>query len=373
MREILLFIHRWIGLTAGIIFGIVSLTGGILVYEIEIDELFHGPRFATTPGLVDPTVVLAQVQEQYPDATFAQVDWPTSSANIYRVHFEVDGNRRFLTFDPGSGNEIRARAPNRVLFFNRRVHSSLMIGPIGNRLVQYTSMAAILAIVLGIYLWWPGIRRFWKGFQIRLRRDFYILNFDFHQVLGILSLPLLLALTVTGVLLPHPQMVNRFADRLHGPPPADPLGQVTSTLPADSAMPRASLATITASALRATGGEVSAVLYPRQPQGPFIAVILGAGGGSRRDATRVALDAWSGNVLGTHQVDTPIRFDFDFNERLHLARLGGEVMRLLTAIVCFIGFILLPTGVVVWWIKRSRKATAAERRENRGTLSAQPE
>jgi len=368
MREVLLFIHRWIGLTAGLIFAMVSLTGGILVYEIELDELFRGPRFATTPGRVDASVVTAAVEADHAGAVIAQVDWPSAAQNIYRVHFDVEGRRQFLTFDPGTGREIRARSPGRILSLNRRVHTSLLVGPIGSKLVVYTSMAAILAMALGLFLWWPGLRRFWRGFQIRLRRDFYILNFDLHQVLGILSLPLLLALTITGVLLPHPRGVNRFADRLHGPPPADPLRQAISTPPPDSARPRAALVAVTTNALAATGGgELSALIYPRTPQHVFVAVVLGPDGASRADTARVALDAWSGEVLAVHHVDSPFRLDFNFAEKLHFGRAGGPVLRFLTMVVCFVGFVMLLTGVAVWWIKRTRKAGATDRRESRPT------
>ena len=39
MREKLMFVHRWLGLTAGVIFAIASATGAVLIYQADLDRL----------------------------------------------------------------------------------------------------------------------------------------------------------------------------------------------------------------------------------------------------------------------------------------------------------------------------------------------
>ena len=47
-------------------------------------------------------------------------------------------------------------------------------------------------------IWWPGLRRWRRGFQIRRRKGTYKLNYDLHNVVGIAVLPLLLMWAITG-------------------------------------------------------------------------------------------------------------------------------------------------------------------------------
>jgi len=57
-----------------------------------------------------------------------------------------------------------------------RVHTSLLAGRHGHWLVTATSAAAVLSLLTGLYLWWPGIRKFFRGFAVRAKRGAYILT-----------------------------------------------------------------------------------------------------------------------------------------------------------------------------------------------------
>jgi uncharacterized iron-regulated membrane protein len=142
-------------------------------------------------------------------------------------------------------------------------------------------------------------------------------------------------------------------------------------VPADSLAARPSLTVLSEIALRASnGGAVAAVIFPTQPDGIVRGVIRTPGEGSR-DTVHVAIDRYSGAVLDVRAADQPLRLDFDLAENVHLARVGGPAVRALSMLSCLAGAVLLPTGVIVWWIKRSRKAGAAQRRQGREPVGAE--
>jgi uncharacterized iron-regulated membrane protein len=246
-----------------------------------------------------------------------------------------------------------------VLLGIRRLHVDLFMGRFGLRLVTWTSAAALVALVLGVILWWPGIRKFWTGFRIRLTRGSYILNFDLHQALGIVALPLLIFGSVTGVLLAYGGVVDRIEQAVHGPPPPDDWAKLRSSVPADEAPETSSVATLAAMAsAQAPGATLRLLTIPGAAEAPVEAELAAPEGAT----VRVALDRYTAEVLETRQESPHFRFDRHTNEQLHIANIGGPVFSLLYMLSCAIGFILVPTGVIVWWMKRTRKTDSAERR-----------
>jgi uncharacterized iron-regulated membrane protein len=371
MRATLLFIHRWLGLTAGIVFAIASLSGAVLVYEPELERLLSGgPRFATTPGTITPREIETRLAVDHPGLRLEQLRWPIGNT-VYVVELDEGGRNRRIFLDPGTGNTIRARAPHIIITGFRRLHTSLLVGPIGNRLVIYTSVIALLSLALGVILWWPGIRKFFGGFRIRTRRGFYLFNFDTHNVMGVLAFPLLFVMTATGVFMRYHGAVDRIDRALGGrAPDAPPI--LHSTVPAARSDATAlSLERVVGVAVEsAGGGDVTFIDFGENPTDVIEVRVRHSIGG---DSTAVALDRYTGNVLGSWPLVERGRFTEDMNSRLHMGRYPSQVLRLLWALSCVIGGLLLPTGAVMWWMKRRRLVDSAERRTERARSASADE
>ena len=63
------------------------------------------------------------------------------------------------------------------------------------------------------------------------------------------------------------------------------------------------------------------------------------------------MDCYSGAVLASQQ----LVYSLETNVRVHFGLIGGPIVRALYAASCLAGFILLPTGVAMWWKKARRK------------------
>jgi uncharacterized iron-regulated membrane protein len=329
-------------------------------YQAELDTLLGGPRFETTDGQQTPAAIEQAVLAANPGAEITAVEWPSDGPNVVRVGLVDDGRARNVWVDNGSGRLVQPRQQMLVLLGIRRLHVNLFMGRFGRMIVTWTSAAALIALVLGIYLWWPGIRKFWSGFQIRLRRGFYILNFDLHQALGILAMPLLIFGSATGVFIVYGGVVDGIEQVVHGtPPPPTGWGDLRSSEPDGGPVPGVPLATVVAAAgAQAPEATLRLVTMPAAADGLVEAELAVPGGAT----VRVALDRYTGEVLETRRETPDFRYDRHTNEQLHIANIGGPVFAALYMLSCAIGFILVPTGVVVWWMKRTRKAESADRR-----------
>ncbi|GAL22684.1 uncharacterized iron-regulated membrane protein [Vibrio maritimus] len=74
-----------------------------------------------------------------------------------------------------------------------RIHGTLLIGDLGDRLIEIAASLGILLLVTGLYLWYPKDAASWSGFlKVRLTSGSRILLRDLHaNIGGVLSLVLL--------------------------------------------------------------------------------------------------------------------------------------------------------------------------------------
>ncbi|MEQ1898824.1 MAG: PepSY-associated TM helix domain-containing protein [Vicinamibacterales bacterium] len=344
MRRALLFVHRWLGLTAGVVFAITALTGAILVYSGDLDVLLDGAPYQTQSGPSEPDAISSAVQRSLPGSRLVRVVWPNEAGNILLVRLIDNGTHREFELDAGSGALRRPSPRHPLLRAIRRLHTSLLAGRLGSYLVWYATLASLGSLVLGVWLWWPGIRRITTGFRLRLRRNMFVVVLDAHQTLGILALPLLLTMAVTAIV--FDPVALRVAERLvNGANTVDwaRLRSASSAAAPDIGLAGAARAAQAAS----NNATLQSVTFPQNSDGIVDVRMRDAEGLA---STRLALDRRTGEILARVR----LRYDEDLNFRLHSGLVGGDVVRALYSAACLVGFSLLPTGVAVWWIRRRR-------------------
>lgn len=350
MRGLGLRLHRWLGLTAGVIFAIAAGTGAILVYADEIDVIVAGPRFQTTPGLVDPEVIERALEQEAPGRPLVRVLWPSAGVNIITARLSESGRTRDLVLDAGSGAVISPRKAHPVLAAVRRFHVSLFAGPAGSRVVWLASCATLVSLLLGAALWWPGLRRLPRAIRIRRDRGLFALGLDLHQTLGVVCLPLLLVMTLTGVLM-EPRTFQLATNLLHRSGQAEAWQAIRSAPPTDGSNAPGQTLTdaVRIAQAAAPGAALERVVFPTGPDGIIEVAVRPVSG----PAVRLALDRHNGAVLLRQE----LIYDATANTRLHFGLAGGPVVRALYVPACLVGLSLLPTGALLWWMKRSRRHT----------------
>jgi len=363
LRNSIVFVHRWLALVAGVFWAIASLTGGILVFGNQIDRALNGGRFEVSGGELPPGGLDRALAERFPHETVSSMAWLRQDGVIRLTLVGAEG-RRQVFLDAGNGEVVTNMRPRiELITAVRRLHTSLFARWPGAYLVTAASFAAVLSMISGLYLWWPGIRTFFRGFAVRFRRGAYIFNFDLHQVLGVFTVVLLFIMTGTGVIMGIPGASRHIARVVMPPDDAVP-GAVAPAIArvADGDGPAPGIEAMAAAAELAAGGRATAfALLEGEPARVQVRVQPSRPGS---EVTRVLIDPADGRILEVADFSTwnrEARFG-TYISRWHTANFPSLIARVLFSAACILGFVVAATGLVVWWLKRTRKLVSAKRR-----------
>lgn len=121
-----------------------------------------------------------------------------------------------LYVDPYDGRIIEERAPqSSVMGWLADLHIDLLSGERGHFVVGVSGVLMMLLGLTGLWLWWPGARRWWRGFTIHRRSNWKGINYDLHRVGGALVSLGLVVIALCGVALvwsaPLTNLLNRIA------------------------------------------------------------------------------------------------------------------------------------------------------------------
>lgn len=231
-RTILFWTHLLSGVIAGIIIGVMCFTGVLLAFEKELVawaerdlRTVSEPAPGTTRLPLEE--VLARVKSEQPDFRPASV---TFSARTNASLLLVQGRTNAVYVNPYSG-EIRADVARSLRgFMQTMIEWHRWLGatqdgrPIGKAITGAGNVAFLFLALSGLYLWWPAK---WSAralrsitlFNARLRgraRDW-----NWHNVIGFWSAPVLIVLTATAMPISY-QWAGNLIYRMTGtePPPA---------------------------------------------------------------------------------------------------------------------------------------------------------
>ena len=237
-RRVLFWAHLVCGAVAGLVIGLLSLTGAALVLERPVLALAAAPAAAadaSTP-LLPVDTLLAHAQAARPGATPTALTLSREDGTAWVALGRAGG----VGLDGHRGDLQRSRLPALRGVFQglTELHRWLLFSgdarPVGEGL---TGAATLLFLFLGIsgpFLWLPGrwsvgtLRRigwFRRGLRGRAR------DWNWHHVLGIWCLPVLLVLSASGVVMSY-RWANDAVYRLAGtppPPPGRPVGPKLET------------------------------------------------------------------------------------------------------------------------------------------------
>ncbi|MCP1472121.1 putative iron-regulated membrane protein [Sphingobium sp. OAS761] len=363
-------IHLWLGLTVGLLFVLLGLTGSALVFYVEIDALLH-PATQVESSAPAPDWssqawdrALATVRTQWPQDRgawrFEASDKPGAIHARYYPPRRSAGTPmaavRMLWLSPDGERVLRQdRWGAYAMTWLYDLHMELLTGETGRRFVGWSGIAMLMLLASGLAAWWP--RGSWRK-AIAFKRHAVPIRrlHDLHKLTGLGSGALLLVLTLTGVMLALPSESNWVLGRMIAPVDHVPMPQVRSEgrqpisirqalAVAHHALPQARLAWIEA---------------PGPTGGAFRIRVQVPGDPSRRfPHSYVHVDPYSGAVLAVldarrGNAATTIN---NWLHPLHDASIGGLSTRILACLAGLAPAALFLSGVLRW-----RRRIAARRR-----------
>lgn len=205
-RKSWLTVHRWLGLTVGLLFVLLGLTGSLLVFDHAIDEWLNPELLlAEQTGNRRPIAeVVTAAKQAYRRSTQQplSVSRPRVENGVWSVWFSAGtaDNPKFAVVyvNPYTAEVTGQRIWGEdFMSWVYRLHFRLLAGETGATIIGSVGIILMISIVSGAYLWWPLWKNGWRAaFAIRQGIRF---NYDLHKTTGIVSAVFLLVTSFTGV------------------------------------------------------------------------------------------------------------------------------------------------------------------------------
>ena len=215
LKKIFVKIHLWLGLASGIVLMVVALTGSILVFEKEIDELVNHDFYSVK--------VPENVERKPLDHLMQQVHLFDTSIRISNIRLLTAAPSHTVIFTCKKRNETVNVAVNpysgqviRAIYYDRRffsvvlkIHRQLLAGKTGKTITGISCICFVTLILTGLVLWWPTkykalkqrVKIKWNGSSRRF-------NWGLHAVAGFYVHLFLLCIGITGLVFGF-QWVNK--------------------------------------------------------------------------------------------------------------------------------------------------------------------
>ncbi len=210
-RKSLFWLHLIAGVIAGLVILVMSVTGFLLMYERQIVAFAERNLVPpAAPGAVrlTPEELVAKVQESGQPLP-ASITFENRENAPVRFSY---GREKAFFVDPYTGANLGEGTRLRHFFHEvTDWHRWLANREIGKPITGACNAAFLFLAITGAYLWLP---RQWKWSSIKpvlfFRRTgtSKARNFNWHNVIGIWSTPILIIVTATGMVISYPWANN---------------------------------------------------------------------------------------------------------------------------------------------------------------------
>ncbi len=360
IRRVLFQVHMWTGLTLGVLFVLLGLSGSVLVFNEEIAR-WSSPRAtaAGAPASLDRVVAAARSGTDGPVFLIL----PKETGDPVLVRF-LPSPRTFFV-DPVSARVLGSRASPLAPLIQAmdELHGNLFLGPTGRKIVGWLGIAMTLLGLSGLVLWWPSARQWTLAFIVRRRAKGLRFHRELHGAAGIWGLVVFLVVAVTGVSMVFADDIRAVAGDARSPSPMrgpdiTPAGTHPLDIQATVDLARRALPHERVRSVVVRPGAATSVAMS-EDNAPML--------------TLVYVDPYRARVVA---VRDPYRLGgadgyIAWQKPLHIAEGLGPVWRLLVFLSGFLPLLFVVTGVTMWAKKRRNRLAMNRPLEDRAAVSEQ--
>lgn len=367
-KKALLFCHRWLGFTSGLVVFIVSITGCIFCFQDEIQDALHSYRHveAQAKAYKAPSELIAIVKQKYPKASsvdFVFYYGKNRPAGLF-ANMGKDGFE-YVFLNPYTGQISHIEKPqNNFFVIVEYIHLYLLLPPaIGHWVVGISVIIFLVIMFTGIILWWPKRKSDRKrSFTIKWGARWRRVNYDLHNVLGFYATAIAVILALSGLAIAFPAVDDAIYKIANG----------GKTYPYEKTEPKSDSLHTTITAKQPVVDLAFAYAQQQSPKAemflihndPAVAGAIGVGAYAKSmhyyDRDGFEFDKYSGKLLKTYmQVNKSAGLKMnEMNYDIHVGQilgLPGKIIAFLASLICA----SLPvTGFIIWLGKRKKKGKA---------------
>lgn len=210
-RKALFQVHLWIGVVIGLYVIAICVTGSVLVFEQNL--LNDRPALAETPNHAVPDWGrLASVAEAAnPDSTLAFIDMRSANRRVVPIGLNQGGKTLVVYTDSYTSRVVKQEVLEDEHWFVEAAlafHTQLALGARGAIADGIGGALLFLMAVIGIVLWWPGVRAWKRALKINWRARWAGISFDMHRTFGFWCFVLIAMWGITGAYFIFPGTVH---------------------------------------------------------------------------------------------------------------------------------------------------------------------
>jgi uncharacterized iron-regulated membrane protein len=408
LRTIVFWLHLLAGVVAGTIILVMSVSGILLAFERQM-VAFAERQIRTlqlpaagTPRLALDTLV-ANAREAVPGSTPSGVILSADPAAAAVVNF---GREQTVFVNPYTGTVLGHGATRLRRFFHVVTDWHRWLGSDGDRreigraMTGACNAAFAVLVISGFYLWWP---RRWTRLALKavtvpsLEQRGKPRDWNWHNAIGFWSAPVLLCITLTGMVISYQWAGNLIYTLTGSEPPPTPQRPVTGPPSqtgtgrggagpdASGGVPegRASLdALFTTAARQAPHWRLINLRLPQPRAAQMTVIIEEATAMHPYPRSTLTLDAGTAMVMkwepyASSNLGRTIRL---WVRPVHTGEAGGLIGQFVAALASVGGAVLVYTGLALAWrrswhfIKRHRRTGQPSREDTvpQGSTSGDP-
>lgn len=360
------WVHKWSSLVCTVFMLLLCITGLPLIFHHEIGHLLgtevEAPAMPADTPRASLDRVIATAQALHPDRVVQFVSQPEDDNGLWFVTLtptpEPTDDFKSVAVDARTSAVLaQPKFDEGFMYVMFKLHVDLFAGLPGKLFLGFMGLLMLVAIVSGVVLYAPFMRKLDFG-TVRRARQPRLKWLDLHNLLGIVTLVWAFTVGATG-------MINTWADLIIKYWQHDQLSTLLAPYKGQPPVPpaeRGSLQAALDSALAAApGNKLSFIAFPGTAfSSPHHNTVFLRGNTAltSRLLTPVLVDARSGAV--TAKPDLPWYLTaLLVSQPLHFGDYGGLPMQILWALLDIATIIVLGSGLYLW-VKRGQPQSLAQ-------------
>jgi len=352
------WLHKWSSLVCTVFMLLLCLTGLPLIFHHEIGHLLgtevEAPQLPPDTKRANVDEVIAVAHAQHPERVVQYISNAEDDPNIWFVTLtptpDPTDDFRSVAVDARTAEILaQPRFDQGFMWVMLKLHVDLFAGLPGKLFLGFMGLLLLIAIISGVVLYAPFMRKLEFG-TVRRNRRAHIKWLDLHNLLGIVTLVWLFVVGATG-------MVNTWADLMIKYWQHDQLSALVAPYQGQPVTPveqRASLQSAMDAAMKELpDSQLSFVAFPGTAfSSPHHYAFFMHGNEplTSKLLQPVLVDAQNGQITAAPTLPWYLTALL-LSQPLHFGDYGGRGMQIIWALLDIASIIVLGSGLYLWWNK----------------------
>jgi uncharacterized iron-regulated membrane protein len=209
LRKAFLQVHLWAGVGLSLYILLMSVSGTVLIYRVELDRAFSRQPVIVAGSAIRMTgkALEEAAQRTYPDYQVNSVIEGRKPSQPAEVLLKRNGKRLRKLFNPYTGADLgnSLRTGFFVVEWIGDLHDNLLYQPVGRFINGIGGLIVTLLCLTGAVIWWPGIDSWRRSLTVSWKAAPKRFNWTLHSAFGFWSIAFIFMWGISGVYLALPQ------------------------------------------------------------------------------------------------------------------------------------------------------------------------